>query len=277
MHFLVIFFKSFVIFCLSFPTNFTYTSSGKWAPLKAFLGYPRYLRCGWIRHLLSTLVSICSNTFCIINIIITAFKKFVYIYILTFLWSMANEIHTYNMLKADPNLNNVASFLLNSLNDDFEIEESKLSFLFVGNRCMEADCHIFLINLVYRKICFWYTWYIKLYTLYIKFLILIYSITIFKHWITIVKLSISKFYLIYLVYQLITKVRWQICDILGGFDILPQLTSNIFFIIPWWQLNKKLLNVESPHAMDNYPTLKNSKSLFQFVSSFSSFLYLFFS
>ena len=142
---------------------------------------------------------------------------------------------------------------------------------------MEADCHIFLINVVYRKIYFWYTWYIKWYTLYIKFLILIYSITIFKHWITIVKLSISKFYLIYLVYQLITKVRWQTYDILGGFDILPQLTSNIFFIIPWWQLNKKILNVESPHGMDNYPTPKNSKSLFQFVSSFSSFLYLFFS
>ena len=39
---------------------------------------------------------------------------------------------------------------------------------------MEADCHIFLINVVYQKIYFGYTWYIKWYTWYIKFLTLIY-------------------------------------------------------------------------------------------------------
>ena len=39
---------------------------------------------------------------------------------------------------------------------------------------MEVDYHIFLINLVYRKIYFWYTWCIKWYTWYIKLLNLIY-------------------------------------------------------------------------------------------------------
>ena len=72
---------------------------------------------------------------------------------------------------------------------------------------MKADCRIFLINLVYRKIYFWRNWYTKLY---------IAGTWNFRYWHTKIpylnieqrfaKLSISKLRFIYLVYQLMIVV-----------------------------------------------------------------------